>query len=117
MRARHLALAAILLVSLTGCDVVLQSQQGGTIDTIDLATDAAAKATVSTASLAVATFVTANPGTLPTLADLADYGYTPSDKVVVAISGSADNFCVQATAPSGAAFHANAGGGTEDGPC
>lgn len=117
MRARHLALAAILLVSLSGCDVILQSQQGTTIDKIDVATDAAVRATMSAAQVAVATYTVANPGTLPTVEQLADYGYTATEGVELAISGTADDFCVQATAPSGTIFHATPAGGVGDGPC
>ena len=117
MRARHFALAAVLLLSLSGCDIILQSQQGTTIDKIDVASDAAAEAAVSTAKIAVLTYVTANPGTLPTVAQLADYGYTASEDAALAISGTADNFCVQATAPSGTVFHSGITGGVDDGPC
>jgi len=116
MRARHLALAAILLVSLSGCDIILQSQQGTTIDKIDVATDAAAKATVTTAMTAVLTYVTANQ-TLPTVAELSDYGFTATEDVQLTIAGTVEDFCVQATAPSGAAFHSTVGGSTADGPC
>lgn len=117
MRARHLALAAVLLLSLSGCDMILQSQQGTTIDKIEVATDAAAEATVSTARIAVASFLVENPGALPTVAQLADYGFTATKDVALAISGTPDDFCVQATAPSGAAFHSGATGGVDDGPC
>lgn len=117
MRARHFALAAVLLLSLSGCDVILQSQQGTTIDKIEVATDAAVKTTVSAAQVAVATYTIANPGTLPTVEQLADYGYTATEGVDLAISGTADDFCVQATAPSGSVFHASPAGGVGDGPC
>lgn len=115
MRARHLAFAAILLLSLSGCDLV--NAEVSTIDKADLASDAAAQATVSTAKIAVVSFVVANPGQLPSASDLASSGYQVTEGVTIAITGTADNFCVQATASTGTVYHSSVSGGVEDGPC
>lgn len=115
MRARHLALAAVLLLSLAGCDVV--NAQVSTIDKADLASDAAAQMAVSTAKIAIVSYLAANPGQLPATDELGTYGYQPTEGVTIAVAGSADDFCVQATSSTGSVYHSMESGSVEDGAC
>jgi len=115
MRARHLALAAILLLSLSGCDVV--NAEVSTIDKADLASDAAAQVAVSTAKTAIVSYLAANPGQLPSTAELGTYGYQDTEGVTIAVAGSPEDFCVQATASTGSVYHSNQSGSVENGAC
>lgn len=120
MRLRHLALAALVTAALglSGCSAVLSATQGTMEGQQDAAADASAKAAISAAKIAVVAYGVENPGSLPSLDELAPYGYAPTDGVSgMSISGSADDFCVQATSSSGAVFHATLAGSIEDGAC
>jgi len=117
MRIRHLALATVLLLSLSGCDAVLATAHGTVIDQKDLASNAAATMAVSTAKMAVVAYLAVNPDQLPTAAELGPYGFQPTEGVTLAVVGSAADFCVQATSESGSIYHARATGAVEDGAC
>lgn len=117
MRARHLALGAVLLLTLSGCDIVLASQQGSTIEQSDVAAEATATAAITVAKTAAVAYTVAYPGKLPTEAELADFGYAPIEGVTISVAGSAEDLCIQGTTEAGPVYHSELNGTVEDGPC
>ena len=115
MRARHLALAAILLVSLSGCGV---AGPAVFIDQKNAASDAQATSDLVNAKTAVIAYTTNDPTTFPTVDELGPWGYEQSEGVdLVVLTGDITAFCVEVTAASGTVLHATDSSAVLEGGC
>jgi uncharacterized protein YceK len=121
MIIRHTLVTGAVLamaVALSGCSAVLTATQGTFEGQRASASDAAAKADIMSAKLALLTALV-DTGSLPTsVSSLADYGYSPSEGVTnLSFVASGASFCVVATSASGATFHATDAESVSEGAC
>lgn len=118
MRFHHAALAAVLVVSLSGCSAIADAGSG-VVDMAKSKNDILMKTDISNAKVAILAYTIDSPGAFPAdVGELATWGYSPTDgQAPVSFSGNAADFCVQGIAESGTTFHATVDGPVEDGPC